>query len=48
MGILLAFMFVWNMLGALILVPSLATFLLRSATQNDLMPADEELNLAVR
>ncbi|MCK9284129.1 MAG: MMPL family transporter [Rhodocyclaceae bacterium] len=30
MGILLAFMFLWNMLGALILVPSLATFLLRS------------------
>ena len=30
MGILLAFMFIWNMLGALVLVPSLATFLLRS------------------
>ncbi|MOA41703.1 hypothetical protein D3C78_1636890 [compost metagenome] len=28
MGILLAFMFLWNMLGALILVPSLAVFLL--------------------
>jgi hypothetical protein len=28
MGLLLAFMFLWNMLGALILVPSLATFLL--------------------
>ena len=28
MGVLLAFMFIWNMLGALILVPSLATFLL--------------------
>jgi predicted RND superfamily exporter protein len=32
MGILLAFMFVWNMLGALILMPALATFLLPSAT----------------
>ena len=32
MGILLAFMFVWNMLGALILIPSLARFLL---TDND-------------
>jgi predicted RND superfamily exporter protein len=32
MGILLAFMFVWNMLGALIFVPSLASYLLRSAT----------------
>lgn len=28
MGILLAFMFLWNMLGALILIPSLASFLL--------------------
>lgn len=29
MGILLAFMFVWNMLGALILLPALSYFLLR-------------------
>ncbi len=29
MGLLLAFMFLWNMLGALILVPSLACFLLQ-------------------
>ena len=28
MGILLAFMFVWNMLGALILLPALSCFLL--------------------
>jgi predicted RND superfamily exporter protein len=28
MGILLAFMFLWNMLGALILIPSLSYFLL--------------------
>lgn len=28
MGVLLAFMFVWNMLGALILIPALARFLL--------------------
>ena len=28
MGILLAFMFLWNMLGALILLPALAYFLL--------------------
>jgi hypothetical protein len=32
MGMLLAFMFVWNMLGALILMPALASFLLPSAT----------------
>jgi hypothetical protein len=30
MGILLAFMFVWNMLGALVLLPALACFLLQS------------------
>jgi predicted RND superfamily exporter protein len=28
MGILLAFMFIWNMLGALVVIPSLAAFLL--------------------
>jgi hypothetical protein len=28
MGLLLSFMFIWNMLGALILIPSLAFFLL--------------------
>lgn len=31
MGILLAFMFIWNMLGALILLPALGHFLLRSS-----------------
>jgi len=31
MGILLAFMFVWNMVGALVLLPALAHFLLPSA-----------------
>lgn len=29
MGVLLAFMFIWNMVGALILVPALGSFLLR-------------------
>jgi predicted RND superfamily exporter protein len=29
MGILLAFMFLWNMVGALVLLPALARFLLR-------------------
>ena len=29
MGLLLAFMFLWNMLGALVLVPALAHFLLK-------------------
>lgn len=31
MGILLAFMFLWNMLGALVLLPALASFLLKPA-----------------
>lgn len=37
MGILLAFMFVWNMLGALILLPALAHFLMKpsSATKEE-------------
>ena len=32
MGILLAFMFIWNMLGALILLPALARFLMPGTT----------------
>jgi uncharacterized protein len=31
MGVLLAFMFLWNMLGALVLIPALAHFLLKPA-----------------
>lgn len=33
MGLLLAFMFLWNMLGALILVPALSHFLLKPAAK---------------
>jgi hypothetical protein len=33
MGILLTFMFLWNMFGALILMPALATFLLKPHKQ---------------
>ena len=33
MGLLLAFMFLWNMLGALVLVPALAHFLLKPKAQ---------------
>ncbi|QTQ37357.1 efflux RND transporter permease subunit [Aromatoleum petrolei] len=36
MGILLTFMFVWNMVGALVLIPALSHFLLR--TQADRVP----------
>jgi uncharacterized membrane protein YdfJ with MMPL/SSD domain len=40
MGVLLAFMFVWNMVGALVLLPALAYFLLpaRSAAQGADLP----------
>ena len=35
MGILLTFMFLWNMFGALILMPALAVFLIKPAKQAD-------------
>jgi predicted RND superfamily exporter protein len=38
MGILLAFMFIWNMLGALLLLPALAHFLLRPTVQQKIAP----------
>ena len=31
MGLLLSFMFIWNMIGALVLLPALAHFLLKPA-----------------
>ena len=37
MGILLAFMFLWNMLGALTLIPALAHFLLKPRQTEDLV-----------
>jgi uncharacterized protein len=36
MGILLAFMFVWNMVGALVLLPALAHFLMRQRAPAEL------------
>ncbi|MNF97387.1 hypothetical protein D3C84_802150 [compost metagenome] len=43
MGILLTFMFLWNMLGALILIPALSYFLLRTPVleRSDATDADE-------
>jgi hypothetical protein len=35
MGILLAFMFLWNMIGALVLIPALSHFLLNPKPKND-------------
>jgi predicted RND superfamily exporter protein len=45
MGILLAFMFIWNMLGALILLPALGHFLLRPhvATANNFVHISESM-----
>ncbi|WP_061242266.1 RND family transporter [Ectopseudomonas composti] len=51
MGLLLAFMFLWNMLGALILLPALAHFLLkpeRLATASREQQAPSGLTSAVR
>ncbi|MNE08917.1 hypothetical protein D3C80_1015800 [compost metagenome] len=42
MGVLLTFMFVWNMVGALILLPALAYFLLphrKACTEQLALPA---------
>ena len=46
MGILLAFMFVWNMVGALLLLPALAYFLLPSSRRKALvaeLPAEHQV-----
>lgn len=40
MGVLLAFMFLWNMLGALVLLPALAHFLMRPADKPSSEVAD--------
>jgi uncharacterized protein len=48
MGILLTFMFLWNMLGALVLIPALSHFLLRSKTSTEspeMDCGDQELEL---
>lgn len=47
MGILLAFMFLWNMLGALILLPALGHFLLRPASA-DAAPMPGNIGADVR
>jgi len=44
MGILLAFMFVWNMVGALVLLPALARFLLHPRAAVHRSPATETLH----
>ncbi len=48
MGLLLAFMFLWNMLGALILLPALAHFLLRPEPREHIEPPPAGAVLAHR
>ncbi len=43
MGILLTFMFVWNMIGALLLIPALSYFLLRTSADRDDARAQHEI-----
>ncbi|NWL77751.1 RND transporter [Pseudomonas taiwanensis] len=43
MGVLLAFMFVWNMVGALVLLPALAYFLLPATRRGDAVAEDPAL-----
>ncbi|WP_095129199.1 RND family transporter [Pseudomonas sp. Irchel s3h14] len=52
MGVLLAFMFVWNMVGALVLLPALAYFLLPTTRRHDSevsasQPGDEVTSLVI-
>jgi predicted RND superfamily exporter protein len=44
MGILLVFMFLWNMVGALIILPSLSVYLLRPLTRKREIAADDLLD----
>ena len=45
MGILLTFMFLWNMVGALVLIPALSHFLLNPRQTKSALPADGALPL---
>ena len=42
MGLMLTFMFLWNMLGALLLLPALAHYLVRPVAQQDPILAVEK------
>ena len=48
MGILLTFMFLWNMLGALILIPALSYFLLREPALRRHAGEDESATVCAR
>jgi hypothetical protein len=46
MGILLAFMFLWNMVGALVLLPALAAFVMPSPRRRE-APAGARVQAAL-
>ncbi|MNR44198.1 hypothetical protein D3C85_1629090 [compost metagenome] len=48
MGLLLTFMFVWNMLGALILIPALSYFLLPDKRSGAVPKASSDLSGGAR
>jgi hypothetical protein len=48
MGILLTFMFLWNMVGALVLIPSLSHFLLRRLRERECEGGSRGFRKAVR
>ena len=48
MGILLTFMFLWNMIGALILIPALSHFLLRTAADVPVIQAKSHMRRVTR
>ncbi|HEX7936842.1 MAG TPA: MMPL family transporter [Paraburkholderia sp.] len=43
MGVLLTFMFIWNMVGALVLIPALSHFLLQGDTRRSVASARDDL-----
>jgi len=47
MGLLLAFMFLWNMLGAMVLLPALGCLLLKPVGQSQSLPLEGDLTRAV-
>jgi hypothetical protein len=47
MGILLAFMFLWNMVGALVFMPALGRFLLRDNSEAPIAAQERNINLSM-
>ncbi len=47
MGILLTFMFIWNMIGAVVLIPALSHFLLPTGSQTSRTAAAPQAPAAI-